>query len=176
MSPGLKASFLQKNKILPIPLSGYAMKTGGMTTIFQGKNLRKGRCSQIGQTYLVTCVTAARSPFFQNHQIARHLCRAIQYSDQIAASPTWCYVVMPDHMHWLFSLQDSYTLSQTVRMIKSRASRLAGIPLWQRGFHDHALGADKDLLPTARYIIANPLRAGLVERVGEYPYWNAAWV
>ena len=152
------------------------MKTGGMNKRFHAENLRKGRVSQPGQIYLITCATAGRAPFFQNDLTARHLCRTFRHSDKLGASHTWCYMVMPDHMHWLFSLQGGYSLSQTVKMVKSRASRLAGIPLWQRGFHDHALRADKDLLPTARYVIANPLRAGLVARVGDYPYWDAAWL
>jgi len=29
---------------------------------------------------------------------------------------------------------------------------------------------------TARYIVANPLRAGLVERLGDYPLWDAVWL
>jgi len=28
----------------------------------------------------------------------------------------------------------------------------------------------------ARYIVANPLRAGLVSRVGDYPLWDACWL
>jgi hypothetical protein len=28
----------------------------------------------------------------------------------------------------------------------------------------------------ARYMIANPVRAGLVRRVGDYSFWNAVWV
>jgi len=28
----------------------------------------------------------------------------------------------------------------------------------------------------ARYIVANPLRAGLVERIGDYPLWDATWL
>jgi hypothetical protein len=28
----------------------------------------------------------------------------------------------------------------------------------------------------ARYIIANPIRAGLVERAGDYPLWDACWL
>jgi putative transposase len=28
----------------------------------------------------------------------------------------------------------------------------------------------------ARYIVANPLRAGLVERLGDYPHWDAVWL
>ena len=96
--------------------------------------------------------------------------------DDLGATHSWCYVVMPDHCHWLFSLKDQYSLAQTVRMFKGKCSRYVGINLWQKGFHDHALRSDSELLPMARYVIANPLRAGLVERVGDYPYWNAVWL
>jgi len=35
---------------------------------------------------------------------------------------------------------------------------------------------DEDLLDVARYVVANPVRAGLVPRVGDYPFWNAVWL
>jgi len=47
---------------------------------------------------------------------------------------------------------------------------------WQTGYHDRAIRDGKDLKPLARYIIANPLRAGLVERIGDYPLWDACWL
>ena len=50
------------------------------------------------------------------------------------------------------------------------------MPVWQRGFHDYALGVDKDIVHVARYIVANPLRAGLVSRIGDYPLWDAKWL
>jgi len=28
----------------------------------------------------------------------------------------------------------------------------------------------------ARYIVANPIRAGLVDNIGQYPYWDAVWL
>ena len=37
-------------------------------------------------------------------------------------------------------------------------------------------GTDEDLKKTARYIVANPLRAGLVKRLGDYPHWDALWL
>ncbi len=35
---------------------------------------------------------------------------------------------------------------------------------------------DEDLTTVARYLIANPVRAGLVDRAGMYPFWDAVWV
>ncbi|MNW20243.1 hypothetical protein D3C71_2205540 [compost metagenome] len=50
------------------------------------------------------------------------------------------------------------------------------VTLWQKGFHDRALRREEDLLKVARYVVANPLRAGLVEKLGDYPLWDAIWV
>lgn len=48
--------------------------------------------------------------------------------------------------------------------------------VWGRGFHDRALRREENLRAVARYIVANPLRAGLVGNVLDYPYWNCVWL
>ena len=55
---------------------------------------------------------------------------------------------MPDHLHWLL----------------------------QRGFHDRAIRKQDDLVAVARYIVANPLRAGIVDSIRNYPLWDAKWL
>ncbi len=81
--------------------------------------------------------------------------------------------LMPDHLHWL--LRDAVSMSRVVGQLKGRASRRlhqAGYegPVWQRSFWDHVLRRDEDLETVARYIVANPVRRGLVREVAEYPY------
>jgi hypothetical protein len=44
------------------------------------------------------------------------------------------------------------------------------------GFHDHALHRDEDLKNLGLYVVANPLRAGLVKSLGDYPHWDAIWL
>ena len=51
-----------------------------------------------------------------------------------------------------------------------------GQPVWQRGYHDHAVRREEDIKSLARYVIANPVRAGLSYSVGSYPHWDAAWL
>ncbi len=41
---------------------------------------------------------------------------------------------------------------------------------------DAATMARNNTVKMARYVVANPLRAGLVERIGDYPLWDAIWV
>ncbi|WP_423835161.1 transposase [Stutzerimonas stutzeri] len=58
----------------------------------------------------------------------------------------------------------------------NRITGESGARVWQRGFHDRALRQDEDMIEAARYIVANPLRAGLVERIGDYPSRDAVWL
>mgnify|MGYP000287619504 FL=1 len=91
---------------------------------------------------------------------------------------------MPDHAHWLISLGPASSLSGFVGALKRESARAVreaacteiGRPLWMSSFHDRALRDTDDVLAVARYIVANPLRAGLVKRLGDYPFWNALWV
>lgn len=147
-----------------------------MNSKFHGRDLRKGRYSQANHIYHITTVTNGRHDWFSDDHRARELCRCIHRSDQLCATQTYCFVVMPDHLHWLFMLGDRYSLSHTVNMIKSSSARRCGMPVWQRGYHDHALRKEDSVKDVARYIVANPLKAGLVTRLTDYPYWNAAWL
>jgi putative transposase len=98
---------------------------------------------------------------------------------QIANSIAW--VVMPDHFHWLVELR-SGDLGTLMRKVKTKSSltisNAEGRPfkLWQNGYHDHAIRNESELIHIARYIIANPIRAELVKRCGDYPLWDAVWV
>jgi REP element-mobilizing transposase RayT len=83
---------------------------------------------------------------------------------------------MPDHLHWLMQLGEQVDLVRCVQGVKSMVSRQLGAPVWQAGFHDRAMRQEEDLQALARYIVANPLRAGLVTRVGDYPHWDAMWL
>jgi hypothetical protein len=47
--------------------------------------------------------------------------------------------------------------------------------VWERGFHDRALRHEDDLVDMARYLVLNPVRARVVRRIGDYPYWDAIW-
>ena len=145
---------------------------------FHGKDLRKGRHSIPGQIYLVTTVTPHRERLFEDWATACQVCRQIYHAEELQ---TLAWVLMPDHLHWLLQLQEE-RLEQVMRSFKSRtaiainaASQRTG-KAWQSGYHDRALRHEEDLKAVARYIIANPLRAGLVKRVADYPFWNAIWL
>ncbi|QTF91324.1 transposase [Halomonas sp. BM-2019] len=136
--------------------------------------LRQGRQSLAGHCYLVTIAARDRQPRFAEFQHAACACSSF-YADSVARhANTLAFVVMPDHVHWL--LQVNGNLSEAVRVYKARVSCLLGERIWQDGFHDRGVRREEDLRPIARYIVANPLRGGLVDNILDYPYWNAAWL
>jgi hypothetical protein len=67
---------------------------------------------------------------------------------------------------------------QVLKSRTSRALRAAGAhggKLWQAGYYDHCLRDGEDLLKQARYILENPLRAGIVDRPEAYPFNWSIW-
>ncbi|WP_433766058.1 REP-associated tyrosine transposase [Pseudomonas putida] len=152
-----------------------------MPVAANGCHLRKGRYSEPGRIYLITTVTHNRQPVFSDWRSARLLVEQLRAADETEIVTSMAWVVMPDHLHWLLQLQQG-SLADLVCRIKSRSCRsinlMRGVQsrLWQRGYHDRALRRDEDLQAAARYITMNPLRAGLVTRVGDYPLWDAIWI
>ncbi len=140
------------------------------------KNLRIGRFSQPNQIYHVTFTTKNRQPIFKNFANARLVIQVLKQSDELQHTNTLTFVVMPDHVHWLFALGNKHQLHDVVKTIKSKISIKIGKPIWQAGYYDHAIRKDEDIVTIARYIIANPIRAGLVKRVGDYPHWDAKYL
>ncbi len=144
--------------------------------------LRRGRSSAPGQLFHVTTCTKNRQPLFSPPACARLVIGQMRVLDDDAWVSTLAWVLMPDHLHWLFELGERHSLDQVLKRFKGRSGQLLSRALlrpgsvWQPGYHDHALRCEEDVQAIARYIVANPLRAGLVERVGDYPWWDAVWL
>jgi putative transposase len=149
--------------------------------LYKNCRLRTGRFSQRGGIYLLTAVVKHRTPLFRDFKLGRCVVAEMMNAQRWNQAQSLAWVVMPDHLHWLMQLEDA-SLETLMRQVKSRSSKAINErcattgQLWQAGFHDRALRQEEDLLASARYIVANPLRAGLVKRVGDYPLWDAIWL
>ena len=150
-------------------------------SIIASHRLRAGRSSEFGRVYLLTTTVHNRQPLFRDFGLGRLLVAELRAAHEQGWVSSLAWVVMPDHLHWLVRLEGR-SLDELMRRIKSNSGRLINrhlgrqVPLWQGGYHDRALRRDEDLRVAARYVVANPLRAGLVERVGDYPLWDAIWL
>ena len=94
------------------------------------------------------------------------------------AIPAYC--VMPDHVHLLAEAERATAnLTAFVARWKQdtgfRFRSNTGHRLWQPGFFDRVLREDESNRVVARYILENPVRAGLAEAPDEYQYAYCAW-
>jgi REP element-mobilizing transposase RayT len=137
--------------------------------------LRLGRVSEPGHVYVLTTVVEGRRRLFEDPVNAELVIDALRHVERCGRSRSMAWVVMPDHVHWLMELRRG-TLATCMNVFKSYSSRKLGVgKVWQLGYYDHAVRTDESLEHAARYIIANPLRAGLAENMGEYPYAWCRW-
>jgi putative transposase len=171
----------------PTPLSDQPdfasrIRNSSMACMNQQVLLRKGRLSLSGHIYLVTFTTDERKPHFQAWETASMMAGLLTSPRNWKSSRLLAWVLMPDHWHGLIQLGDDDHLSDCVRLLKGATARQIKRShpelgrIWASGFHDRALRKDEDLRVAARYLALNPVRAGLVERVGDYPYWDAIWI
>jgi len=86
---------------------------------------------------------------------------------------------MPDHLHLLVEgCSEDADLQRFVKIGKQRVvyslredHGVRGV--WQEGFHDWVLRSDQTTEDVVRYILNNPIRPGLVEKPGDYPFsWS----
>lgn len=143
---------------------------------------RVGRLSLPNHVYHVTSVTVGRRRLFDSFLLASTCARTFANSARSERAELLAWVLMPDHVHWLIHLGASCSLASCVRRLKSASARQLrrdhqAVPaVWQPGYFDHALRDDESVEGVARYIVANPLRAGLVTSVRDYPFWDAIWL
>ncbi len=144
--------------------------------------LLRGRWSEPGRAYMITTVTEKRVAIFCDIFLGRLVIREMMRLEEDGHVHSLAFVLMPDHLHWLLVLQQNEDLSHVVGLLKGRSARRVNKrldrrgPVWQRAFYDHAIREDEDVRKMARYIVANPIRAGIVKKIGDYPLWDAVWL
>jgi putative transposase len=85
------------------------------------------------------------------------------------------YCLMPDHVHLLV---EGTTPVADLRRFVTRTKQSSGqvyartndARLWDEGYHDRVLRKETDVREVARYIVWNPVRAGLSQTPADYPY------
>ncbi len=133
-------------------------------------------CDYLGlRRYLVTiCAKWPDAPFREAAVVTRALGQLRQRADgDEFALPAYCF--MPDHVHLaLEGRSPSSDLRRLVARWKQDAghwfSREMGRSLWLPGYHDLVLRDNQSTVNAVRYVMENPVRAGLARRIGEYPF------
>jgi len=139
--------------------------------------------------YSLTCCTFRRFRHFSNSQGAQLVIDQLERTAEEREFELLVYCVMPDHVHALVQGRTARSeLRSFVRLwrqrtgmqhaARGRASSRDGAtqvapswhPLWQKGYFERVIRSHEDLDDVAAYIIANPVRAGLVTSVDQWPW------
>ncbi|HQJ47049.1 MAG TPA: transposase [Ignavibacteriaceae bacterium] len=88
-----------------------------------------------------------------------------------------CYCIMPNHFHLVFELlENNKGISKILQSIKRKAARECNKILnrkgkfWQDESFDRWVRDNKELYFVIRYVLLNPVKAGLVENLSEWEY------
>jgi putative transposase len=144
-----------------------------------------------GETYFFTLVTFGRRRIFESEQAVRILGDSLRFVRNDAPFRTTAMVVLPDHLHCIWSLPrgdaDFSTRWKrikrefTIRWIavgghcpdasvstERRARGKRGV--WQRRFWEHVVRDEQDLERLCEYIHYNPVKHGYSARPLDWPW------
>jgi REP-associated tyrosine transposase len=126
--------------------------------------------------YFLTFVAYERNDRFRSANV---VALALEQVARAAGEKQFEIIVhcfMPDHLHLVVEGRTNNSdLKAFAKLAKqycgyyyARAHR--GARLWQKGMNDHIIRDDVDLLERVRYVVNNPVAAGLVARPEDYPF------
>jgi len=127
-----------------------------------------------GQPVLITVCTRKRQRLLTDEPLSGILEEALKSTSADSPMSVFVWCVMPDHLHAVVAPMDGGSIIDWVRRLKGRVATTArqhGVrQLWQRSFHDHVLRADEAMSEAVKYVLANPVRANLVEGWRDWPH------
>jgi putative transposase len=139
-----------------------------------------------GGTYFFTLVTYKRIPLFSSQETINLLSDALQHTATRMPFESIAYVILPDHMHFIWSLPETSNDYSTwwrliksffthhydnkgIAVVSSSRKKKKEQAIWQRRFWEHWIRDEVDLLHHIEYIHFNPIKHGYVNSLMD---WN----
>jgi putative transposase len=151
--------------------------TKGSAMYPQRKRIRLQRDLYQQPTSLIsiTISVAGGQSVFADPSLASDCVRLLGVRAEAMHITVIAYCFMPDHLHLLLNVDEGGDVVDFIQDFKGRSTRLFWRHnhhgrVWQRSFYDHILRENDDPMKHIRYIIDNPVRAGIVESHYEYPW------
>jgi REP element-mobilizing transposase RayT len=127
-----------------------------------------------------TICTSGRRRFFADRALAEAIAATIR-SHLAPHVDLYAFCIMPDHVHVICGTRFESQLAvigrwkQIAHFAIRRVHARGGV--WQRASYDTGVRFERTLQAQAEYVVANPVRAGLVPRWEEYvPLVWHAWM
>ncbi len=126
-----------------------------------------------------TTSTKNKVPVFQNAENAQILIDLLCALREENKLKLYAFVVMPNHLHFIFLPVPPENLSTVLHKLKRRSSReihkrnkIKGV-LWERRFYDRIIRSEEEFAKAIDYIHWNPVKAGLSEKPEDYAFSSA---
>ena len=140
-----------------------------------------------GASYFFTLITHKRAQLFCDASNVDRWRRAVEKVRRARPFVVEAEVVMPDHLHVIWSMpQADCDYATRIRLIKSAFTKdLAGFGgatasesraskgergVWQRRYWEHTIRDERDFQAHLDYIHINPVKHGVVARPGDWPH------
>ena len=127
------------------------------------------------QRYFLTFCTHDRQRHFESSTVVEMVLGQIVTVAPDFSMAVVAYCFMPDHVHLLIEgKQENADMRAFVHRTKQKSGYLFAQTtekrLWQPSYYDRVLRDDDATISVVRYIVENPMRAGLVETPADYPF------
>jgi putative transposase len=131
------------------------------------------------KTHYITASAYMHQNLFQGAQTAELLISTIVRYRDAGKFIIHEFVVMPNHIHLLLSVDDGCGIGRAVQFVKGgfshelrkRGTKLAAV--WQPSYYEHRVRDFEEYQRIRTYIHENPVRRGLVGAAADYPYSSA---
>lgn len=125
--------------------------------------------------YSLTFCTDRRRPLFSDAAVVDLVMQQLLRSATEQKFSVIAYCFMPDHLHLLIEgTSDDSDARRFMKAFKQYSGYYYAQKhrdvLWQRYGFEHVLRDEEVTVVVARYILGNPVRAGLANTVEEYPF------
>jgi putative transposase len=128
------------------------------------------------RTFFVTTNTSRGKRLLQSDRNANLLIDVLRTNVAAKKFQIHDFVIMPEHVHLLMSVEDATTIEKAVQLIKGGFSyrlkkEFAYVgEIWQRGFSDVRVRDRESFLEHREYIAQNPVKAGIVDSAENFPF------
>jgi REP-associated tyrosine transposase len=134
----------------------------------------------VTKTYFVTASAYMKQHLFQRQESAALLVSTIFKYRDAGEFLIHEFVVMPNHIHLLLSVDDDHAIGRAMQMVKGgfshalREAALKSSAVWQPSYYEHRVRDIAEFQRMRAYIHQNPVRRGLAAAAPDYPFSSAA--
>lgn len=144
-----------------------------------GRNSKEGWLRGIERTFFITSKTVEGRALLQSERNALLLIDTMRSYVKANRFVIHDFVVMPNHLHALITVDSLSSIEKAVGLIKGRFSYRVKKELgyqgevWLPGFSEVRILDRASFLKHRRYIEQNPVKAGLADAPEKYPFGSA---